>query len=59
MSQLTYFYTTDFQENFGKNNQLYTHFYNNNLMPSKQFGFTRGRSTTDASVELVKHICCA
>lgn len=36
--------------------QLIRHFNTNNLMHSKQFGFTRGRSTTDAAVELTKHI---
>lgn len=36
--------------------QLLKHFNINNLMHNMQFGFTRGRSTTDAGVELVKHI---
>ena len=36
--------------------QLIKHFHSHNLMHNKQFGFTRGRSTTDAGVELVKHI---
>lgn len=33
--------------------QLLSHFNNNNIMSSKQFGFTKGRSTTDAGVELI------
>lgn len=37
-------------------NQLQTHFYLNNLMTNKQFGFTKGRSTTDAGIDLIKHI---
>lgn len=37
-------------------NQLQGHFYRNNLMHFKQFGFTKGRSTTDAGVELIKDI---
>lgn len=36
--------------------QLLRHFNLNNLVHNKQFGFTRGRSTSDAGVELVKHI---
>ncbi|GBP27987.1 Probable RNA-directed DNA polymerase from transposon BS [Eumeta japonica] len=36
--------------------QLLVHFYTNKLMSNKQFGFTRGRSTIDAGVELVQHI---
>jgi hypothetical protein len=36
--------------------QLLKHFNINNLMHNKQFGFTRGRSTTDAGVELIKQI---
>lgn len=35
-------------------NQLNHHF--RTLMNCKQFGFTRGRSTTDAGVELIQHI---
>lgn len=40
-------------------NQLLAHFNINNLMHCKQFGFTRGRSTTEASVELIKYIYSA
>lgn len=36
--------------------QLQSHFNTNNLLDNKQFGFTKGRSTTDASVELISHI---
>lgn len=36
--------------------QLLTHFNSNELLHHKQFGFTRGRSTTDAGVNLVEHI---
>lgn len=36
--------------------QLLHHFETNNLMHSKQFGFTRGRSTTDAGIQLIKNI---
>lgn len=37
-------------------NHLLGHFYRNDLMHSKQFGFTRGRSTTDADFELMNNI---
>ncbi|MBF2463459.1 reverse transcriptase family protein, partial [Listeria welshimeri] len=37
-------------------NQMLAHFINNKLLHEKQFGFTKGRSTTDAGVELVKNI---
>lgn len=37
-------------------NQLLRHFNMHNLLHNKQFGFTRGRSTTDAGVELITHI---
>lgn len=37
-------------------NQLSSHFNRNKLLDSNQFGFTRGRSTTDAGVVLLKHI---
>lgn len=37
-------------------NQLQSHFYHNNLMHVDQFGFTKGRSTADASVELINNI---
>ncbi|GBP46894.1 Probable RNA-directed DNA polymerase from transposon X-element [Eumeta japonica] len=37
-------------------NQLTRYFYNNNLTNVKQFGFTKGRSTTEASVELIEQI---
>ncbi|CAK1579780.1 unnamed protein product [Parnassius mnemosyne] len=37
-------------------NQLLSHFTYNKLLHEKQFGFTKGRNTTDAGVELVKHI---
>lgn len=36
--------------------QLHSHFIKNKLLHHKQFGFTRGRSTTDAGVELLNHI---
>ncbi|KAA5569769.1 reverse transcriptase family protein, partial [Pseudomonas aeruginosa] len=36
--------------------QLLEHFNSNNLLHNKQFGFTRGRSTTDAGAYLVKNI---
>lgn len=36
--------------------QLQRHFNKHKLLNSKQFGFTRGRSTTDAGVELLAHI---
>lgn len=37
-------------------NQLLTHFNDNQLLHNKQFGFTKGRNTTDAGVALIKHI---
>lgn len=37
-------------------NQLVSYFNRNDLLHSSQFGFTKGRSTTDAGVVLVKHI---
>lgn len=37
-------------------NQLLGHFNLNKLLHNKQFGFTKGRSTTDAGVALIKHI---
>lgn len=37
-------------------NQIQSHFSINNLLHKKQFGFTRGRSTTDAGVELLENI---
>ncbi|GBP32077.1 Probable RNA-directed DNA polymerase from transposon BS [Eumeta japonica] len=37
-------------------NQLLQYFYNNNLMNVKQFGFTKGRSTTEVGVELIQQI---
>lgn len=37
-------------------NQLLSHFNRNNLLNRNQFGFTKGRSTTDAGVVLLKHI---
>ena len=37
-------------------NQLQAHFGINKLMSTQQFGFTKGRSTTDAGVDLVQHI---
>lgn len=37
-------------------NQLLSHFAINKLFHEKQFGFTKGRSTTDAGVALLKHI---
>lgn len=36
--------------------QLLSHFSRNKLLHNKQFGFTRGRSTTDAGVELFTSI---
>ncbi|CAH2092484.1 unnamed protein product [Euphydryas editha] len=43
---------------FEKNilNQLLFHFKVNGIFHSEQYGFTRGRSTTDAGVALLKHI---
>lgn len=40
-------------------NQLQGHFNRNNLMHLKQFGFTKGRSTTDAGVELIHEVFAA
>lgn len=37
-------------------NQMLRHFNRHNLFHSKQFGFTKGRSTTDAGVELLKSV---
>ena len=37
-------------------NQLLSHFTCNKLLHDKQFGFTKGRNTTDAGVALIKHI---
>ncbi|RVE41742.1 hypothetical protein evm_013606 [Chilo suppressalis] len=37
-------------------NQLLAHFSINKLLHLKQFGFTRGKSTTDAGTALLKHI---
>ncbi|XP_073947822.1 uncharacterized protein [Choristoneura fumiferana] len=37
-------------------NQLLRHFNVNNLLHSQQFGFTKGRSTTDAAASLMKYI---
>ena len=37
-------------------NQLLSHFRENNLMHNNQFGFTRGRSTTDAGSKLINFI---
>src|SRR5215216_6264461 len=34
-------------------NQLQAHFNINNLLHSNQFGFTKGRSTTDAGISLL------
>ncbi|KAA5557109.1 hypothetical protein F3G51_31915, partial [Pseudomonas aeruginosa] len=36
--------------------QLLNHFYSNNLLHNKQYGFTRGRSTIDAGVDLIQNI---
>ena len=36
--------------------QLLRHFNLNSLLHSEQYGFTKGRSTTDAGVALLKHI---
>ena len=36
--------------------QLLAHFLINKLLHEKQFGFTRGRCTTDAGIALLKHI---
>ncbi|CAH2252093.1 jg13882 [Pararge aegeria aegeria] len=40
-------------------NQLLYHFHKYNLLHIKQFGFTRGRSTIDAGVELIQNIFVA
>ena len=37
-------------------NQMLIHFNTNNILHDKQYGFTRGRCTTDAGVTLLKHI---
>lgn len=37
-------------------NQLICHFKVNNLLHAKQYGFTKGKSTTDAGVALMKHV---
>lgn len=37
-------------------NQLLCHFNVHNILHDKQYGFTRGRSTTDAGTALMKHI---
>ena len=37
-------------------NQLLSHFNLNNLLHPDQYGFTKGRNTTDAGAELLKHI---
>ncbi|CAH2096769.1 unnamed protein product [Euphydryas editha] len=37
-------------------NQLQKHFESNELLHNKQFGFTRGRSTTDAGIKLLETI---
>lgn len=37
-------------------NQLLSHFVLNKLLHDKQFGFTKGRNTTDAGVALLKHV---
>ncbi|CAH2094915.1 unnamed protein product [Euphydryas editha] len=36
--------------------QMLSHFNAHNLLHKKQFGFTKGRSTADASVELIKNV---
>lgn len=40
-------------------NQLLVHFERHSLLHKNQFGFTKGRSTTDAGVELLKNIYTA
>jgi hypothetical protein len=40
-------------------NQLLTHFDRNKLLDRNQFGFTKGRSTTDAGAVLLNHIFAA
>lgn len=40
-------------------NQMLSHFNLNLLMHDQQFGFTKGRSTTDAGVALLRHIYSA
>lgn len=37
-------------------NQMLSYFSANHLLHKKQFGFTKGRSTTDAGIALIKHI---
>lgn len=37
-------------------NQMVLHFNENGLLHNRQYGFTKGRSTTDAGVELVRNI---
>lgn len=37
-------------------NQMLSHFRVNNLFHNNQYGFTEGRSTTDAGITLIKHI---
>jgi hypothetical protein len=37
-------------------NQLLSHFIFNKLFHNKQFGFTKGRNTTDAGIALMKHV---
>lgn len=37
-------------------NQMLSHFNQNNLLHNQQFGFTKGRCTTDAGVALIKHV---
>ena len=37
-------------------NQMLNHFNCNNILHDQQYGFTRGRCTTDAGVTLIKHI---
>ncbi|CAH2211312.1 jg23354 [Pararge aegeria aegeria] len=37
-------------------NQLLYHFNVNNLLHPEQYGFTKGRSTTDAGAKLIKHV---
>ena len=40
-------------------NQMLSHFNLGKLLHDKQFGFTKGRSTTDAAVALIQHIYAA
>lgn len=37
-------------------NQMLIHFNTNNILHDKQYGFTRGRCTTDAGITLLKYI---